>query len=72
MVEVSEGYASADIEATLRDIAYKLIAKPDTKISEEYLLNTMSNVVSISKNYPEKINKIREWGKDKAVRASRE
>ncbi len=72
LVEISDGFASADIEATLRDIAYRLIAKPDTKISEEYLLNIMSRVVSISKNYPEKINKIREWGKDKAVRASKE
>ena len=71
MVEVSNGYSSADIEATLRDMAYKMISKPDFRISEEYLLTTMSNVVSISQNYPEKINKIREWGKNKAVRASK-
>lgn len=72
LVEASNGYASADIEATLRDIAYKMISKPDFRITEEYLLNTMSSVVSISQNYPEKINKIREWGKNKAVRASKE
>lgn len=72
LVEITEGFASVDIEATLRDIAYKIISKPETRISEDYLLNTMSNVVSISKNYPEKINKIREWGRDKAIRASRE
>ena len=72
LVEASNGYASADIEATLRDIAYKMISKPDFRITEEYLLNTMSSVVSISQNYPEKINKIREWGKNKAVKASKE
>ena len=72
LVEVSEGYSSADIEATLRGMAYKTISDSNFRITEEFLLNTMSNVVSISQNYPEKINKIREWGKNKAVRASRD
>ena len=72
LVTITEGFSSSDIEATLRDIAYTIIANPSLKISEEYLLNTLSNVVSISKNYPEKINKIREWGKNKAIKASRE
>ena len=72
LVTISNGFSSADIEATLRDIAYKIIANPDLRISEEYLLNTLSAVAPISKNYPEKINKIREWGKNRAIKASRE
>ncbi len=72
LCDVTEGFASADIEASLRDIAYKMIANTELRITEEMLINTLSRVQSISKTNPEKINTIREWGKQRALNASKE
>ncbi len=69
---ITEGFSSADIEATMRQIAYKLIANKNTQLTEELITNELSKVVSLSKTNPEKINKIREWGKERAIKASRE
>ena len=56
----------------MRQIAYKLIANKNTQLTEELITNELSKVVSLSKTNPEKINKIREWGKERAIKASRE
>ena len=71
LVEITNGFSSADIEATLRSITYKLIAKPETQLTEELIINELSRVVSLSKTNPEKIQAIREWGRERAVNASK-
>ncbi len=71
LIRITDGFASADIEATIRSIAYKLIANKDTTLSEALILNELSKVVSLSKTNPEKINRIRAWGKDRAIKASK-
>ena len=71
LVEISEGYSSSDIEATMRAIAYKLIAAPDTKITQGLIIESLKNVVSLSKINPEKIEEIRNWGKERAFPASK-
>ena len=71
LVELSEGYSSSDIEATMRAIAYKLIAVPDTKITENLIRDSLQDVVSLSKINPEKIEEIRNWGKQRAYPASK-
>jgi len=70
--DITKGFASADIEAVIRNIAYKLIANKDIILSEQLLLDELSKVVSISKTNPEKIEKIRAWGKERAVSASKQ
>lgn len=69
---ITEGFASADIEAVIRDIAYKLIANKDITLSPQLLVAELSKVYSLSKTNPEKIDKIRAWGKERAVSASKE
>ncbi len=69
--EITKGFASSDIEAVIRNIAYKLIANKDIRLTEQLLLEELSKVVSISKANPEKIEKIRAWGKERAVSASK-
>lgn len=71
LVKITEGFASADIEATLRGIAYKLIANKDISLTEQLVVDELSKVVSLSKTNPEKIQAIRNWGKERATNASR-
>ncbi len=71
LVETTTGFASADIEATMRSIAYKLIANKEQTLTENLIINELSKVVSLSKTNPEKINEIRKWGLDRAVNASK-
>ena len=71
LVKITEGFSSADIEATLRSIAYKVIADPKVQLTEQLVIDELSKVVSLSKTNPEKINKIREWGKERAIPASK-
>lgn len=72
LVTITDGFASADIEATFRAIAYKLIANKDIQLSEQLIIDELSKVVSLSKTNPEKIQKIRNWGQERATKASRE
>ena len=71
LVSITNGFASADIEATMRAIAYKLIANKDINLTEQLIINELSKVVSLSKTNPEKIEAIRKWGKERAINASR-
>ena len=71
LVNITEGFASSDIEAVLRNLAYKLIANNQIQLTENLLIDELSRVVSLSKTNPEKINEIRVWGKERAVKASK-
>lgn len=71
LATITNGFASSDIEATIRSIAYKLIANKNLNLTEELITNELSKVVSLSKTNPEKINKIRKWGQERAVKASK-
>ena len=71
LVKITDGFASADIEATMRGIAYKLIANKDISLTEQLVVDELSKVVSLSKTNPEKIQAIRNWGKERATNASR-
>jgi len=70
LVSLTEGYASSDIEATIRGIAYRLIANPNEQLTEQLIESSLSNIYSLSKTNPEKIAKIREWGSTRAISAS--
>lgn len=69
LVKITDGFASSDIEAGLRDISYNVIADNVT-LTKKYLIDYFTNSSSISKINPEKVEKIREWGKDRTIRAS--
>lgn len=70
LVELSNGFAGSDIEATIRDIAYRVVADNIT-LTESIFTDTFRNTISLSKTNPEKINKIRAWGLEHAVAASK-
>lgn len=70
VVEISEGFTGADLESTVRDLAYRTIANGNFVLSEENIVTAFNNVVPLSQTSPEKIEAIRDWGKERAVPAS--
>lgn len=70
IVEISDGFTGADLESTVRDLAYRQIANSNFVMNEENIVNAFNNVVPLSQTSPEKIEAIREWGKERAVPAS--
>ena len=70
IVQISDGFTGADLESTVRDLAYRSIANSSFVLNEENIISAFNNVVPLSQTSPEKIEAIREWGKERAVPAS--
>lgn len=70
IVEITDGFTGADLESTVRDLAYRTIANSNFILNEENMITAFNNVVPLSQTSPEKIETIREWGKERAVPAS--
>ncbi len=70
LVPLTEGFSGADIESTIKEIAYKSISSEDGQITMQTIVSNFANVVPLSRTNPEKIESIRQWGKERAVPAS--
>lgn len=70
IVELTEGFTGADLESTVRDLAYRSIANSNFVLNEENMVTSFNNVIPLSQTSPEKIESIRNWGKERAVPAS--
>lgn len=70
IVGMTEGFTGADLESTVRELAYRAMANDGSGLDEETMLDTFNNVIPLSQTSPEKIEAIREWGKERAVPAS--
>ena len=70
IVELTDGFTGADLEQTVRDLAYRSIANDSFVLNEENIVTAFNNVVPLSQTSPEKIEAIRNWGKERAVPAS--
>jgi len=70
LVKLSNGFSGADIESTIKEIAYKTIVSGEESITEHVLVSNFENVVPLSKTNPERIEMIRNWGRDRAIPAS--
>lgn len=70
IIELTDGFTGADLESTVRDLAYRSIANDNFALDEENMLTAFNNVVPLSQTSPEKIEAIRDWGKERAVPAS--
>lgn len=70
LVAVTDGFTGADLESTIRDLAYRTIANPDFVLDTESITSAFNNVVPLSQTSPEKIEAIRDWGRERAVPAS--
>ncbi|MCL2664469.1 MAG: AAA family ATPase [Defluviitaleaceae bacterium] len=70
VVDITDGFTGADIESAVREIAYRLVANDNFELNESGIISTFNNVVPLSQTSPEKIESIRDWGKERAVPAS--
>lgn len=70
LVELTNGFAGADIEASIREISYQIISN-ETQLTPQLFLDVITNTVSLSKTNPEKIEKIRKWGLEHAQPATK-
>ncbi len=70
IVQMSDGFTGADLESTVRDLAYRSIANKEFVLNADNIVTAFNNVVPLSQTSPEKIEAIRDWGKERAVPAS--
>jgi SpoVK/Ycf46/Vps4 family AAA+-type ATPase len=70
IVGITEGFTGADLESTVRELAYRKVANSGFELVESNIISTFNNVVPLSQTSPETIEAIRDWGKERAVPAS--
>jgi len=70
IIDISDGFTGADIESCMRDIAYRVLANENFQLNDENIISAFSNVIPLSQTAPERIEAIRNWGKERAVPAS--
>lgn len=70
IVELTEGFTGADLESAIRDIAYRKLSNDSYEYTEANIVEAFENVVPLSKTSPERIEAIRDWGRERAVPAS--
>ncbi len=69
LIEISDGFAGSDIETSLRDITYKVLAN-NISLTEDLMINTFKSAIPLSKSNPDRIARIRKWGLERALPAS--
>lgn len=70
LITTTNGFTGADLESTIRDLAYRNIANEALTLNDQEIIESFNNVVPLSKTSPEKIESIRAWGRERAVPAS--
>ena len=70
VLEVSSGFTGADLESTLRNLAYTDLAREGFALNDDSIIAGFSAVIPLSQTAPERIESVRSWGRDRAVPAS--
>lgn len=70
LADVTENFSGADIEAKIRELSYKIIINNET-LNATTITNALKSAVSSYKTNKEKVDKVREWAKDRTVPASK-
>lgn len=70
LASASEGFSFSDIECAIKDAAQIALSKGQDAITQELIADKFSKIMPISRNNPEMVKKVRDWGSEKAVAAS--
>lgn len=70
LVSLTDGFTGADLEASIREVSYRLIANEELVLTDELMITSFKNVIPLSQTSPEQIEFIRDWGRERAVPAS--
>lgn len=72
LVDATRGFSYADIEYSIKDLAQQALLYGDEVVSLSSLLEGLSSIVPFAGSNPDAVDKIRRWGRERAVPASRE
>ena len=73
LVRLSEGFSGSDIEATCHELGASMLRNHTTNIpADQVIKDSFNNTVPFSKSNPEDVAAIRQWGRERAVPASKE
>ena len=71
LVKASEGFAGADLAATIQDVAWERRDRNDHgPVDESLAIRAFENVVPFSRTNPEEVAAIRQWGLERAIPAN--
>ncbi len=71
LVNASDKFSGADIEATIRDIAYKTLST-NAEISLNLINDAFKNSISMYDSNKEKVESIRAWAEGRTIKASKD
>lgn len=71
LVVVSDGFSYSDIEYAIKDVAQLALVKGQNIVNQETIVKQFHMIVPISQNNPDMVHKIRMWGLERAVSASK-
>ncbi|MBQ8595589.1 MAG: AAA family ATPase [Oscillospiraceae bacterium] len=71
LIDASEGFSYSDIEYAIKDVAQLALEKGQLAITQQTIVESFRNIVPISKNNPEMVEKIQKWGMERAIAASK-
>ena len=69
LITLSNGFSGSDIETSIRDIAYRIISS-ENSLTEKIIIDSFKKTIPLSKANPDRIEAIRNWGKERALSAS--
>lgn len=70
LVAQTGGFAGSDLESAVREVAVQAVIHGDDIINDDLYMKCFTNIVPLSKTAPERIEAIRQWGRERAVPAS--
>lgn len=70
LVSISDGFSYSDIEYAIKDVAQLALIDGQSAVTQEVIVKKFNEVVPISQNNPDMVEKVRKWGTERAVAAS--
>lgn len=70
LATITDGFAGADLESAMKEAGYYISNHQGEKMSEQAIIDMVTNIIPLSQTNPEKIEEIRAWGRERAVPAS--
>ena len=70
LVSISEGFSYSDIEYAIKDVAQLALVDGQSAVTQEAIVSKFNEIVPISQNNPDMVEKVRKWGSERAVAAS--
>ena len=71
LIAASEGFSYADIEESVKALAQQALLQGDRVVTLQRLLDEFSSIVPFAGTNPDAVQRIRDWGRDRAIPASR-